>query len=154
MSCRKLSIGYKALDIFRQFQQSQAVGDVRATLAHALRYLILSQPVSIDHLIDTFGFFDRVQILTLHVFYNSKQHIFFIAQFSDNARDFLDSHLARCTPAAFPGNDLIPCSNAPQYYRLDQTVLSDRVCQILQLFFIKCLTRLIGVRLDIIDIHI
>jgi len=154
MSRSKASVAHKIFYLIRQFQQSQGICDIRSALAYTLGNLILSESVSHDHLIYTFSFLNWVQILSLHVFNDSDQHILFIRKLSDDTRYSVQRCLPGRSPPSFTGNYLITAAVFPDHQRLYDPMFQDRVCQFLYLLFIEGFSRLVMIRFDFVNIYI
>src|ERR1700724_3507402 len=99
------------------------------------------------------GFFDRVEVLALNILDQGYFERSFIGDFADDRRHTAQACSLRCAPSAFAGEKLIARSNSPQHQRLNNPAHLDRLSELRQGLFRKMSARLIGTRLDQINVY-
>ena len=134
-----------------QIEQTERVGDVRAALADGFGNFFLCQIVGFCHRVQAFGFFNRIEVLALHVLDDREEHILPVGQFPDDAGHLFQTGRSGRSVAALPCDDLVPLAGRPDDDRLDDAVLFDRGGHVVQFLFIECLAGLCGVRFDLVD---
>jgi butyrate kinase len=70
MTGRKGTIGQHGSHLFRQFQQTQRIGDVAAALADHLAQIVLGIAILRNQLLIALCFFKRIEISTLDILDN------------------------------------------------------------------------------------
>ena len=97
-------------------------------------------------------FFDRVEILSLKVFYQPHGQCGFVADSLDNDGDFGQAGKLRGAPSPLPRNQFVPGQTVfPHNDGLYHALCFNRIRQLLQGFVIDLNTRLIAAGLDIFN---
>ena len=132
MSRRQLAIAQVVLNILRQGQQAQKVGDVGPALAQSLGQPVLRVIEPVHQLPVAHRLLDRVQIGALDVLDDRDFQNLGIVEVAHQNRNFVQlRHLGRA-PAAFAGNDLEhlgPSGIRAHDQRLDDSLLGNGIGQ-------------------------
>ena len=143
------------LHLCRQFQQSQKVRHRRAALADALRHFVLRHAVAFEQMLEGERDFNVVEVLALNVLDECHFHHVFVGDGSDVGRNRHQLGELRGSPTAFSGDDLIASvGHLAQRNRLDDADLSDALGEFLQGRFVELATRLVRVRVDLVECHL
>ena len=140
--------------MIRQLQKSKRIRDIRSAFSHTLRNLLLRQSKCADHLMQSLCFFNGIQILSLHIFYNCDKHVLLVTQFPEQAWYFRQSGFHGRTPSSFTGYDFIAFLFLSYDNRLYYTVFADGICQFFYFFFRECLSWLVHIGHDFVDTDI
>ncbi len=152
MTGAQLAGGDVALHRLRQFQKSQRVGDVTATLADDLRDIVLAVIERVDQRLIAGGFFERIQVGALHVLDDRKLERLRVGRFDDDDRHLVQAGALRGTPAPLAGDDFeFVLADIAHDDRLDDAALPDGCGQLFELGFGEMLARVARIGAEIFD---
>ena len=138
-----------------QVQQTQQVGGGAAGAADGLGGLLVGVVELVDETLNGAGFFQRVQVLALDVLDQGQGQRVLVADFLDDDRHRLELGERSGTEAPFAGDDLVaPIVDRADHQGLQQTMLMDRVRQLLQGGFVHAGTGLIAPGLQQVQGHL
>ena len=135
------------LNLIRQGQKAQRVGDVAAATRQGLCNLFLRMAETVHQLPIGQCLFQGTEISPLDVFDDRNLKHFGVAKAAHKDRNLMQLRDLRGTPAAFSGDDLVLAllARGAHDQRLDHTFLSDRLRKLLQGSGIKMAPGLIRV---------
>lgn len=137
-------MGKQGLDLFRQADQAQQVGNGRARLADRFRDLLLGQLELLLQALQGSGFLDRVEVLALDVLDQRHGDGRFVRHVAHQRRDLFQSGLLAGPPAPLAGNDLVAAiGDRPHHDGLHHALGLDRLRQFLQRLRVHVATRLV-----------
>ncbi len=143
------------LDFGGEPEQPEHIGDGRAVLSDPAGDLFLGHSKLENKLVVGLSFLNRVQVFALQIFDEGDLQGRMFARFAHDGGNSGQAGALRGTPAAFAGNQLeksvVEGTNDD---RLNDTVLPDRIGQLVQPIFIEILARLMLVGEDSIDIDL
>ena len=138
-----------------QVQQTQQVGGGAARAADGLGSLLVRVVELIDETLDGAGFFQRVQVLALDVLDQGQGQGVLVADFLDDDRHRLELGQRCGAEAPFASDDLVaPIVDRADHQGLQQTMLMDRVRQLLQGGFVHAGTGLVAPGLQQVQGHL
>jgi len=142
------------LDFVRETKEPQGISDRSSIAADAAGDLLLGQSQPFDEPLIGLGFLDGIEVFALDVLNEREFQHLFIRDIADDGRDLQRSSQLSRSPSAFPSDDLIAKATATHDDRLYQAVSADRISQLAQPLFIISSARLIGTRINEINIQL
>ncbi len=107
----------------------------------------------VDHAVVHRGFVERRQVLALEVLDDRDLERRVVVDLFDQGGDGLESGETRRAPATLAGHDLVGVrSERADEDRLEDAVLADRRRELVECFRFEDEARLLGVRLDVVDL--
>ena len=133
-------------DLVGQLQKTEHIGHRRTALARLRGHFLLLETEFFDQSLVCKGFFNGIEIFSLHVLDQSHLCDLEIVTRHDDGGDLVQARQPGGSPAALACDDLVIFSETvhlADHDGLDHAVLTDRICQELQGIFIKALAGLI-----------
>ncbi len=127
---------------FGQLQKPQDVRDGGALAAKAVREILLGQAMLLDQPPIALGLLERSEILTLQVLDERDRKGRRFAQILDQRRDFVEPGPLGGSPTALSRDQRVPVPGTTQQNRLENTLLADRLRELLEPLRIEVLARL------------
>ena len=101
------------------------------------------------------GFFERIEVGALDVLDEGDFQRLAVAQFADEHGYVMNAGPLGGAPAAFAGHDFVlAASQRPDDDGLEQSLVADRACQILEITLGEVLARIVGTRLQQVNGHV
>ena len=152
VSCGQLAALKHFQDLRGQVQQPKCVGHGGPGFSHPLCRLFLGHGIILHQRLIAQGFFHRVQVLPLQVLNQGQFHGFLVVGLDDHGGDLRQVRHPCGPPAALAGDDLIIAVAALAHGQgLDNAVLPDGRCQVLQSLRVKFPPGLVRVRLNFVN---
>ena len=114
------------LDLLREAQEAQGVGDRRAVLADPLGQLLLSPPELGEELLVGLRGLDRVEVLAQQVLNEGQLDALRVGRVANDRRNPIEARLLGGAPAPLAGNELIRPGSSADDDRLDDAGRLDR----------------------------
>jgi hypothetical protein len=137
-----------------ELEKPNQIGDRGAVLPGALGELLLRELKLVAQALEGACLLNRVQVFALEVFDQGHFDRQFFGNLAQDYRDTLLGRPLRGAPATFPGNELIAKADAPDEERLDNATRTNRLRELLKRLLAKTRARLIGARIDEVDIDL
>jgi hypothetical protein len=102
--------------------------------------------VPLYQLTKAFRLFDRIEVLTLHIFDQRDLGGGRIVDLTDKGGDGMKPRTLSSAPAPFAGNNLEPVTVRPQQYRLENAAFRNGIGQLVDCLFLELDARLLGIR--------
>jgi hypothetical protein len=154
MPGREAAFFDQVLDHGFELQKAQRVGDCGAVFSGALGDVLLGEVEFVGETLKGARLFDRIQVLALQVFDERHLERDFLGDLANDDGNARERRPLGGAPAAFTGDQLVAKPNPPDYERLDDTAGTNRPGELLESLFAKAGTRLIGARVDEIDVEL
>lgn len=154
MAGREAALFDQVLDHGFQLQEAQRVGDGSAILSGALGDMLLSEIELIGEALECAGLFHGIQIFALEILDERHLEREFLGDLANDNGDPRQRRPLRSAPAAFAGDQLVAKADPADDERLNDSAGADRAGELLEGFFAKARSRLIGAGVDEIDIDL
>ena len=145
------------LDAIRQPQQAQRIGEVRSALADDVGECLLRVLESLDQVAIAARLLDRIEVRPLHVFDQRDLEQLLVVELPHNDGNRMQPGLLRRAPAPLAGNDLearlARPRRRPDDQWLDQSLLADGACELVELVRLEILARIQAARPHLMDRH-
>ena len=130
------------LNLTRQAEHSQQVGDRRAILSNRFRDLLLSQLELIDQTPVAARLFDGVQVCALKILDERQNQHGLVVEVPHDGRNLRPAESRGGTKATFAGDELERISTTPHGYGLKEPARLERCLELSQLRGVELATRL------------
>jgi hypothetical protein len=133
-------------------EEAKGIRDDRSALADAPRHLVVGKTEVLDELLIGAGLVQRVQILPLQVLDEGLLQTRDVVDDPEHGRDGGEAGSPSSTIAAFSGDDLVLARSGLSHEdRLEDPDGLDRVDEGSERLFVELLSRLVRVRLDLVE---
>src|SRR6185436_15975690 len=122
LSDGKAAIAEESLEIGRQAQESERVGDDDATFADLQRHVLLAELKFLDELGIALCFLEGIEVFALEIFDQGEFEDGAVIGVADDDGHVLQAGLLSSAPAAFAGDDLEAVGARPDDERLDDAL--------------------------------
>jgi hypothetical protein len=144
----------QVLDHGFELQEAQRIGDGGAILSGALGDVLLSEIELVGEALEGARLFHGVQIFALEIFDEGHLKREFLRDLANNDGNARQRGPLRSTPAALAGDQLVSKADSTDDERLNDPTRPDRASKLLEGLLTKARSRLIGTRVDEIDIDL
>ena len=146
---RKYSLGNQLFYIIVQRKKSYCICNGRSAFAHAFCHLFLSEIKLVHKALHTFRFFYCIEVLSLKIVYKCNNSRLLLIVILDNSRNIRNTGYFRRSPTTFAGDKHISGAYLSDNNRIDYAVSRNRFGKCVESLFIKRLSRLRFIRIDV-----
>lgn len=154
MSGGEAAFFQKFLDRGFELQEADGVGDGGAVFAGALRDLFLRELKLIDEALKSVGLLNGIEILALQIFDEGHFECEFFGNIAQDDWHTTEASALGGAPTALTRDQLKTIGNFSDDERLDDAARLNRARKFVERFFAEARARLIGARVDEIDIDV
>ena len=137
-------VAHKGLELGREPEQAQGVGDDHSALADPVGGVLLGQLKLLNQLGKALGFLDWIEVFALEILDQREFEGGAVVGFADDHGDLGQADELGGAPAAFPGDEFVAVFRGSDDEGLDDAAFPDRIGQFAQRLFGEILTGLEG----------